>query len=133
MALQFSTTYRNAMLNQLPTVLGGSEVIKIWTGSPPASCGTADSGTELVAFSLASSGDWGTASNGQISLANLTLSATAVGTGTAGYFRIYDSSSNCHMQGTCGTSGADLIFNNLSISINQTVQITGFTVIAPGA
>jgi hypothetical protein len=87
----------------------------------------------LVTFSLASSGDWTAASGGQIMLAGLTLAATAGATGTAAYFRMYDSSGNCHVQGTCGTSAADLVFNNTSIAATQMVDITGFTLTAPGA
>lgn len=133
MSLQFSTAYRNAMLDQLATTLGGTETIKIFTGAVPATCATADSGTELVEFDLAASGDWSAASGGTKVLAGLTLAATAIATGTAGYFRMYDSSAVCHMQGSCATSGSDLNFTNLSIASGQTVDLTGWTLTAPGA
>ena len=62
MALQFSTTFRNALLDQLETTVGTSAVIQIFTGSAPANCGTADSGTKLIEFDLAS--DWAAAASG---------------------------------------------------------------------
>lgn len=135
MSLQFSTTYRNGMLDELATVLGGSEVIKIFTGSPPSNCATADSGTKLVEYDLAGSGDWNAASGGTKTLASLPLSTTAVNTGTAGYFRFYDGSANCHMQGTITATGGggDMPLDNTSINSGQTVNITGFTLTAPGA
>ena len=135
MALQFSTAYRNALLDQLATTEGGSEKIKVFTGAAPANCAAADSGTELVEWDLASSGDWNAASGGTKTLAGLTLSATAIATGTAGYFRMYDAGGTCHLQGTVTATGGggDLILNNTSIANGQTVQLTGFTLTAPGA
>lgn len=90
MALQFSTTYRNGLLTQFSTTVGQDGKIKIWTGSVPTNCAASDSGTELVEWDLAASSDWGAAASGQMTLNGLPLSATAVATGTAGYFRYYD-------------------------------------------
>ncbi len=136
MALQFSTTYRNALLDQLATTEGGSEVIKIFTGAVPANCAAADSGTRRVEYDLAGAGDWLAASGGTKTLAGLTLSTTAVAAGTAGYFRMYDAgATNCHMQGTVTATGGggDLTLDNIVIANGQTVQLTGFTLTAPGA
>jgi len=68
--------------------------------------------------------------------ANTISNATASGTGTAGYFRIYPSTattSNSVVQGTCGTSGADMILTNTNIATGQTCSITSITVTAYGA
>ena len=56
MALQYSVTVRNAQLDAFETAIGTSAVLKIRTGSVPASCATADSGTVLATCSLPS--DW---------------------------------------------------------------------------
>ena len=55
--------------------------------------------------------------------------------GTAGYFRFYDASANCHMQGTITATGGggDMTLDNTNIAAGQTVNITGFTLTAPGA
>lgn len=132
MALQFSTTCRNDMLNQFDTVLGASGTLTIATGSVPATCATAASGTLLVTINLNATA-FASASAGAVVMNGLTLSGTAGATGTAGYFRLLDGSAACHMQGTVGTSGTDMIINNASITNGQTVQVTGFTVTAPGA
>jgi hypothetical protein len=65
----------------------------------------------------------------------LPLSVAASNTGTAGYYRLLDGSAVCHNQGTCGLSGsgADMIFDNTSIVTGQSVNVTGFTLTAPGA
>ena len=134
MALQFSTTYRNAMLDQFETVVGTGPVLKIYTGTAPANCGTAASGTVLVSMTLPS--DWMADASGGSKSKSGTWSITATGTGTAGYFRIYDSTSTtCHAQGNCGISGGgyDLELDNTSIAVNQTVSISTFTRTAPGS
>jgi hypothetical protein len=135
MSIQLGTTLRNAILDQIETTAGTSAVIKIWTGSAPANCGAADSGTKLVEFDLAS--DWaGNASAGSKSLSSTPLSATAANTGTAGYFRLYDSTATiCHMQGTVTATGGggDATIDNTSITSGQTVQITSWSITAPGA
>lgn len=135
MALQFSTAYRNALLDQLATTAGSSEVIKIFTGAVPANCAAADSGTLLVEFDLAAT-SWSTAASGAKTLADLTLAATAGGTGSAGYFRLYNTgATTAHMQGTVTATGGggDMTVDNVSIANGQTVNITGFTLTAPGA
>lgn len=136
MALQFSTTYRNALLDQLETTLGQTEVLKIFNGAAPANCAAADSGTKLVEFDLAGSGDWGAASGGTKTLSGLTLSTTAAASGTMGYFRLYASgAATCHMQGTVTATGAggDLTYDNPIVVSGQAIQLTGFTLTAPGA
>lgn len=134
MTIQFSTGLRNALLDQIETTIGTSAVMKIFTGSQPANCATGDSGTLLVVFSLAS--DWAAAASGGTKAFNNTpISGTAGTTGTAGYYRIYDSgTSTCHEQGAIGTSTAtaDATIDNTSIVTGQTVQITAFTKTAPG-
>lgn len=133
MALQFSTSVRNAILDAIETTVGTSAVIKIRTGAAPSDCGTADSGSVLATFSLGS--DWAAAaSSGSKALNSTPLSTTASGTGTAAHFRLYASNgSTCHVQGTVATSAADLIVDNTSINSGQTVNITSWTWTAPGA
>ena len=62
MAIQRSTTVRNARLDAIETAIGVSAVLKIRTGAAPANVGTADSGTVLASLSLPS--DWMAAASG---------------------------------------------------------------------
>lgn len=135
MSLQFSTTYRNNLLTEFATTVAQSGKIKIWTGSVPANCGSADTGTEVAEWDLGASGDWGTASGGTMTLSGLPLSVSALATGTAGYFREYDSAGTCHMQGTVTATGGggDLTVDNTSFVSGQTITLTGYTLTAPGA
>lgn len=133
MSLQFSTTYRNAALDLIESTVSTSAKLNIFTGTAPANVGTAASGTLIAQYSLAS--DWAAAaSGGTKALNNLPLSTTALATGSAGYFRIYDSANSvCTMQGTVANSGADLNVDNSTINSGQTINITAFTITAPGA
>ena len=133
MAIQYSLTHRTNAMSQLNTDIGANAVIKIFTGSAPANCGTADTGTLLVQFA-GNAGGFGTAAS-QVLTASAVASVTASGTGTAGYFRIYPSaatSTNAVVQGTVGTSGTDMIVTNASIASGQTCNFTSLTVTAFG-
>ena len=132
MAIQFGTTYRNGMLDLFETTVGTAARCIIYTGSPPADCATAASGSVLATIICPS--DWmNDAATGSKTLKG-TWSVSASGTGTAGYFRIYDSGvSVCSMQGTVGTSATDMIVDSTSFTSGQTFSITTFTLTAPGA
>lgn len=127
MAHQYSTALRNAQADQIESTIGASPKLRILTGTPPSTCADAQTGTLLVEITLPS--DWLTAaSNGQVSK-NGTWSGAASNSGTAGYFRIVDSAgTTCHMQGTVGTSGADMTIDNTSINSGQTVTVTSFSI-----
>ena len=131
--MQYSITHRTNAMSQLNTDIGANAVIKVWTGTMPANCGTADSGTLLVTFA-GNAGGFGAASGGVLT-ASAVASANAGNTGTAGYFRIYPSaatSTNAVVQGTCGLSAADMILTNTSITSGQTCNFTSLTVTAFG-
>jgi len=129
MALQLSTTVRNARLDQIETTIGTAPLLKIRTGAAPADCGTADSGTVLASMTLPS--DWmAAASSGSKAKSGTWQDASADATGTAAHFRIYDSAgTTCHLQGTVKATGGggDLTLDNTSIATGQSVTITSFT------
>lgn len=131
MTLQFSTDLRNARLNAIETEIGTSAVMKIFTGSPPADCGEADSGTQLATLELPS--DWmaAAASGSKAKSGTWEDASGADDTGTAGYFRIYDALSfgTCHMQGTITVTGGggDMTVNNTSFAAGQAFSVTTFT------
>lgn len=135
MAFQFSTTARNAALDAIETAIGTSAVLKIRSGSAPADCGTANSGTVLATLNLPS--DWlAAASGGSKSKSGTWEDTSADAAGTAGHFRIYATDgTTCHMQGTITATGGggDMTLDNTSIASGQQVTITSFTLSAGGA
>ena len=133
MALQFSTTVRNARLDAIETAIGASAVLKIRTGAAPANCGTADSGTVLATLSLPS--DYMAAASGGTKAKSGTwedLSADAAG--TAAHFRLYASDgTTCHAQGTVTATGGggDMTLDNVVLALAQQFTITSFTITEP--
>lgn len=135
MSLQYSVTVRNAKLDAVESTIGTSAILKIRTGSAPANCGTADSGTVLATVNLPS--DWmANASSGSKAKSGTWEDTSADNTGTAGYFRIYDSGgTTCHIQGTVTVTGGggDMTVDNTSFASGQDFLVTGFTLTAGNA
>jgi hypothetical protein len=129
MAIQLSTTVRNARLDAIETAIGTSAVLKIRTGAAPANCGTADSGTVLATVNCPS--DWAAAaSGGSKALSGTWQDASADATGTAAHFRLYASDgTTCHMQGTVTATGGggDMTVDNTSFTSGQQFTVTTFT------
>jgi hypothetical protein len=135
MALQYSVAVRNAQLDAFESTTGASAVLRILSGSAPANCAAAQTGTVLASLSLPS--DWmAAAASGSKALAGTWQDTSADATGTAGYFRILDSTgTTCHAQGTITATGGggDMTLDNTSIASGQTVAVTTFTISAGNA
>ena len=135
MALQYSVTVRNAQLDAVETTVGTAPLLRIYSGSAPANCAAAASGTLLAEATLPA--DWmAAASSGSKALSGTWQDASANATGTAGHWRLYDSSgTTCHAQGTVTATGGggDMTLDNTSIASAQSVTITSFTITAGNA
>ena len=129
MALQYSTTLRNAQLDTIETTIGTSAVLKFRTGSPPSDVAASDSGTVLATLSLPS--DWmAAASAGAKAKTGTWEDTSADNTGTVGHFRIYASDgTTAHMQGTVTATGGggDMTVDNVSFAAAQAFSVTSFT------
>jgi len=133
MAFQFSVGARNAALDAIETAAGTAPTLTIRTGSVPANCATARTGTVLAALTLPT--DWLTAaSSGSKTLAGTWQDLSADAAGTAAHFSI-DQGATCHIQGTVTATGGggDMTLDNTSIATGQQVNITAFTLTAGGA
>jgi len=131
MALQYSTTVRNAQLDTIESTIGTAPILKIFAGSVPANCAAADPATTLATLTLPS--DWMAAASSGSKAKSGTWSANAGATGTAGCWRIYDSSGvTCHMQGTCTASGGggDMILDSTSLTSGQPFVVQTFAISA---
>jgi hypothetical protein len=102
MALQLSTTVRDARLDVIETTIGTSAILKIRTGAIPADCAAADTGTVLATLSLPS--DYmAAASGGSKAKSGTWQDSSADATGMGGHFRLYESTATtCHLQGLLG-------------------------------
>lgn len=124
MAMKLTSGIKNARLDAIETALGTAPTLTIYSGSAPANVTDSATGTALAVMTLPS--DWmAAASGGTKALAGTWQDSSADATGTAGYFRIVGNSNT--IQGTVGTSGADLNLTSTSLTAGQSVSITSFT------
>lgn len=132
MALQYSDTYRNAMLDAFETSVGTTAKLQLRTTAQPANCAATDTGTLIAELTLPS--DWmNDASTGSKTKLG-TWTGTASAGGTPAHFRVYNNAGSvCHMQGTVGQGSGDLSLDNTTITNGQTITISTFTLTAPGA
>lgn len=132
MALQESVAVRNARLDAIETTIGTSAVLKIRSGSVPATCATADAGTVLATLSLPS--DWmAAASSGSKAKSGTWEDTSADNTGTALHWRIYASDgTTCGLQGTITVTGGggDLTVDSTSFTAGQAFTVTSFSITA---
>lgn len=134
-ALQYSTALRTAQQAAIETEIGAAPILELWTGSPPANCAAAATGTLLAQFALPS--DWlAAAAAGAVGKTG-TWSGTGIAAGNAGYYRICRAGSptTCDIQGTVTATGGggDMTVDNVSIAAAQTITITSYTLTAGNA
>jgi hypothetical protein len=132
MALQYSVLVRDNKNDSIETTIGTAPTLLILTGTAPANCAAADTGTVLATVTLPS--DWMAASSGGVKAkaAGAWTDATADASGTAGYFRIKQGAT-CHIQGTVGTSSADMIVDSVSFTAGQSFTVNTFSITSGNA
>jgi hypothetical protein len=131
MTLGLDASIRNGMLDQITTRAGASAKLRIYSGTQPATGGTA---TTQLAELTCNATFAPAASGGVLTLNAITQDSSADATGTATWFRIVKSDGTTFvLDGTVGTSGADLNLNSTSIVVGGTVSISSFTITAPNA
>lgn len=109
-----------AVDDALVTSLGTNSVLQIRTGTAPGP-GNAATGTLLASVTIAS---WtaATPAAGQITGSD-PAAVTASASGTAAHFRLQTSGGTAILEGSVGTSGADLNLNDVAIVSGGSVDL----------
>lgn len=123
MAVTYSASAKTARMNAVVATIGSSGKLKLWT-----------SGDVLLAtFTLAATA--GTVSGSVLTFSDANgatagiLNTTASGAGTAAKASITTSADVDVITGlTVGTSGADLILDNTSLTVSQAITINSATI-----
>jgi hypothetical protein len=130
MALGYVAALRNAQLDQITSQVGASGLLRIYSGSRPATGGT----ETTVLAELTFSATFAPAASGGVLTANaVTQDSSANATGTATWFRVLTSGAAARIDGDVGTSGSDLNLNSTSITSGGTVAVTSFVITAGNA
>ena len=131
--IKIATTTRNAMLDAITSAVGASGLLKIYDGTQPATVATAI-GAQVLLAQLALSATFAPAAASGVLTANaITQDSSADATGTASWYSLQTSGGTRIVEGSVGTSGADLNLNTVSIVAAGPVAVTSFTYTAPGA
>ena len=124
MALGMVATLRNARLDAITTFVGGSGILRIYSGSRPATGGAA---TTILAELTTNATYAPAASAGVLTLNAITSDSSANATGTATWFRqLKSDGTTIAFDGNVGTSGSDLNLNTTSLVSGGPVAISSF-------
>ncbi|TXH52531.1 MAG: hypothetical protein E6Q97_15415 [Desulfurellales bacterium] len=127
MALQLSVAVQNARLDAIETTIGATAKLLIYSGSAPANCAAAATGTLLATLTLPS--DWMSAASSGDKAKTGTWTGTASGGSATSptHFRLAaNDGTTIGLQGTAGVGSGDLSFDG-TITSGQTITISGFT------
>jgi hypothetical protein len=126
--LEYSNGTRHAQNEGLIAYAGTNAKFNLYSGTAPANANTAIT-TQTLLVSMTVVGAFGSDVNGTLTLGTVN-SANASASGTATFFRIFKSDGvTVVMDGSVGTSGADLNLNTADIVALQHVSISAGTII----
>lgn len=136
MTVSISTTARNNSGNAIVDLIdqgttNPSGTLEIRTGSKPSSPQASATGTLLTSHTL-SNPAFGDFSTGSANASNIS-DATALETGTAGWFRIYDRDGNAVFDGsvTISDGGGDITFDIIDFVVGGVIVITSLRATMP--
>lgn len=129
MAYTVAVATAQAMGAALATNIGSGATIEIRSGAKPATPETTASGTLLATVTVTGSF---TSVNGVLTAAD-PASANPVASGTAGHFRLKQSGGTAVLDGTVGTSGADLNLGSTTVTTGVPIDLGVPTITVPVA
>lgn len=136
MSLGVDTAVLNAMLNALTTAVGGSCLIRFYSGTRPARGGSV-AGNTLLAQLTGNSTFAGSAANATLTLNPISPTSSALATGIATFFRIVKADGTTFiMDGSVSTQAAgsgDARLDDTSIVAGGTVALSSGTFTLPTA
>ena len=125
----FKLSVRNAALDLVTTALSTSAVFNLYAGVQPADASAAVTAANVIVATptFPTTNAFGAAAAGVITANTITSDSSAVG-GTAAWFSLCAATGARVLDGSVGTSGADLNLNSVTITTGAAVAITAFTV-----
>ena len=127
MALGYNATLRNNQLDEITGLAGASALLKIFSGTRPATGGAE---TTKLSEQVCNATFAPAATGGVLTLNAIADDTSADATGTASWFRIESTVPTHVMDGDVAVSGADLNFDSISFVAGGTVSISSFTITA---
>ena len=130
-ATRHAVAARNAAANAITALIGASGFLDIYDGTQPTNPDTALGAQNLLAHLALTADAFADAVSG-VSTANaITEDASANASGTATWFSLTTSAGTRILDGTVGTSDANLILVTTAIVATQPVEVTALTYTFP--
>jgi hypothetical protein len=133
MSTNLKASIRATMMGAIPTSVGSSGHLFIYSGSSIPSKTASPTGTSAITAGIALSSTMGTTGGTEsavLTLSGTPLSGTATASITPFYYRVTDGAtddgSHTQIQGSCGVGSGDLNFSS-TISSGGTVSISSLT------
>ena len=124
--LQISFAAADTEANALAPLCNSGK-LRIYSGTVPVRADDVIGAAVLLAELTMGATAFGASASGVIT-ANAITGANAGATGTASFYRIWNSAgTTCYVQGLVGTSASDLNLNSTSISSGAAVSVTALT------
>lgn len=124
----YATALRNAQLDAITTYAGNGAKLQEYDGTRPATCGAISTQNKLAEWTMGSPFA-PPASSGVLSPTFASSSTTGLGAGTATWWRLAKADgTTCVIDGSVGTSGADLNQSTTTVSSGLTLTISGWTI-----
>ena len=130
MALGFVTTLRNNMLDEITAQIGSSGLLRIYSGSRPATGGAET--TQLAQLALSATAA-PAASGGALTFSSISDDTSADATGTATWARLCTSAGAAVVDMSVGQGSGDLSFDSTSFVAGGTVSVTSLVITAGNA
>jgi hypothetical protein len=132
-APSITTANRNRAADAV-TARANSGYLRIYDGTAPASANASLSGNTLLAELTFGNPAFGAASSGVATANAITGDASNNASGTATFFRIYESDgATVVLQGSVGTSGCDLNLTTTTITSGGTTDVSSLTYTQQGS
>jgi hypothetical protein len=131
MALSLAVARKNEALDAIRDNANSGK-LRVYNGTPPATADTALSSNTLLAEATMNATAFGAASGGVITANSITQDSSIDATGTASFFRIYESDgTTIFCQGTVATSAADMIVGTVSFVAAAIFTCSSLTITHP--
>ena len=137
MATRISNAAAQAACNAIVDLIDAGTppgLLRIYSGSAPTNVEDSATGDLLaeLTFSTTAFGSASDANPGATATAaTITGDSSANNSGDAGYFRIVNAAGTAIIQGSVGTSGADLNLTSIAIVATEPVNVTSLTFTVP--
>lgn len=127
MSASYRTSLRTTRMQDVADDAGTSAYIRVYNGTRPANVGTALSGNTLLAELRGNASQFGTVSNGVLTVSAITNDSSADATGTPTFARIFKSDGTTAVfDCSAGVGSGDLNFTT-SFTSGQVVSISSWT------